>query len=258
MVYLQPYHHIVFDKMAESTIITGQFVRINQIPASVGERLLARFLDTVIIISYFLSTLYVLVLVNLFDRSVDLLMIVFVFVIYLPAFCYSLLWEVFNNGQSPGKSIVKIRVVKADGTVPALSSYFLRWLLYSIDVMFTGGFGLIVMIVTKNNQRLGDLAAGTIVIKEKNYKKIQVRLAEFNHLSENYTPVYTQAQDLSLEQVNVIYKTLNMRLGKDRDRHIQLLAEKIRRLLSIQSSQTNDERILRVLLRDYQHYELFI
>jgi len=243
--------------MAESTIITGQFVRISQVPASIGERILARFIDYVILVIYFWSTLYVLASLSLLDKSLDLTVAILLIVLYLPALCYSLLWEMFNNGQSPGKSLVNIRVVKSDGTNPTFSGYLLRWLLYNVDVTFTGGLGVIVVIVSKNNQRLGDLAAGTMVIKEKNYKKIQVSLDEFNHLTENYRPVFPQAADLSLEQVNVITRTLEMRTG-ERNKHIKQLAEKIRQVLSIQSSSVEDEMMLNTLIRDYQFYALEI
>lgn len=242
--------------MAESTIITGQFVRISQVPASIGERILARFIDYVIIISYVWSTIYVLSAIRLFDYSSDLTVGIVVIILYLPVFCYSLLWEMFNNGQSPGKKIVNIRVVKSDGTAPTFSGYLLRWLLYSIDVTITGGLGIVVIIVTKNNQRLGDLAAGTMVIKEKNYKKVQVNLDEFKYLTNDYRPVFPQAADLSLEQVNVITRTLEMRTS-ERSKHIKQLAEKIRQLLSIQSN-ANDEAMLNTLIRDYQFYALEI
>ena len=55
---------------------------------------------------------------------------------------------------------------------------------------------------------MGDLAAGTMVIKEKNYRKIHVSLDEFDYLTQNYQPTYPQAADLSLEQINVITRTL--------------------------------------------------
>lgn len=244
--------------MAESTIITGQFVRISQVPASIGERILARFIDYVLLFSYLWATIFVISVffLNPFGRSSDLTMIVLTIALYLPALGYSLLWETFNNGQSPGKKLVNIRVVKSDGTTPAFSEYLLRWLLYNIDVTFTGGLGVVVVIVTRNNQRLGDLAAGTMVIKEKNYKKVQVNLDEFNYLTKDYRPVFPQAADLSLEQVNVITRTLDMRTA-ERPKHIKQLAEKIRQLLSIQS-QAADETMLNTLIRDYQFYALEI
>lgn len=239
--------------MAQSTIVTGQFVRISQAPASIGERILARVIDYVILIIYVFGAAFVFSLLNLLDSNGFGEIMAYIVIIF-PLLCYSLLWEVFNNGQSPGKSLVNIRVVKMDGTAPTFSSYLLRWLLYNIDVTFTSGLGVVVVLVTKNSQRLGDLAAGTMVIKEKNYKKIQVSLDEFNHLTQNYKPVFPQAADLSLEQVNVITRTLEMR-ASERDKHIKQLAEKIRQLLSI-SSNISDETLLNTLIRDYQFYAL--
>jgi len=67
------------------------------------------------------------------------------------------------------KRLMNIRVVKSDGSTPSISAYLLRWLLFIIDGPGTGGLGLLVVLLTKNSQRLGDLAAGTMVIKEKNY-----------------------------------------------------------------------------------------
>lgn len=242
--------------MATSTIITGQFVRISQVPANIGERIVARLIDYVILIAYVWSTAYVFYETNVFDYSFDFAILVFLIIIYVPVLLYSFLWEMFNNGQSPGKKIMNIRVVKSDGTAPTFSGYLLRWLLYNIDVTFTGGLGVIVVIVSKNSQRLGDLAAGTMVVKEKNYKKIQVSLDEFDHLSENYHPVFPQAADLSLEQVNVITRTLELRTS-ERNKRVQQLADKIRQLLSInKSSDTTDETLLNTLIRDYQFYAL--
>lgn len=243
--------------MAVSTIITGQFVRISQVPASIGERLFARVIDYIIIGIYLAAVIYMIIMNgHVFQVMGELVTVIFFIGIYLPAICYSLLWEMFNNGQSPGKYLLKIRVVKSDGTMPTFGSYLLRWLLYNIDVNFTGGgAGIIAIILSKNNQRLGDLAAGTMVIKEHNYKKIQVSLDEFSHLSEDYRPVFPQAADLSLEQLNIITRTLELR-REERELHIKQLANKIRQLFVIKSSEMDDETFLQTLVRDYQFYAL--
>lgn len=115
---------------------------------------------------------------------------------------------------------------KSDGSTPSISAYLLRWLLFIIDGPGTGGLGLLVVLLTKNSQRLGDLAAGTMVIKEKNYRKIHVSLDEFDYLTKNYHPTYPQSADLSLEQVNVITRTLESG-EKDRVRRVTLLAKKV-------------------------------
>lgn len=226
--------------MAESTIITGQFVRISQTPASIGERLLALVIDYFLIVIYVYSTATLLTELRL---PSGFTLIFFLCVIYLPILGYSFLCETFNHGQSFGKRIMNIRVVKADGTTPSISSYLLRWLLFPIDGPITGGLGILVVLLTKNSQRMGDLAAGTMVIKEKNYRKIHVSLDEFDYLTKDYHPVYPQSADLSLEQVNVITRTLQSS-EKDRPRRILLLAQKVQELLSITPRDNNQEKFL--------------
>lgn len=238
--------------MAESTIITGQFVRISQTPASIGERLVALIIDYILIGLFVFSTA---TLFSSFRLYSDLTLIIFLLTVYLPVLFYSFLCEMFNHGQSIGKKIMNIRVVKADGSTPGISAYLLRWLLFPIDGPFTGGLGLLVILLTKNSQRMGDLAAGTMVIKEKNYRNIHVSLDEFDYLTKNYRPTYPQAADLSLEQINVITRTLESN-RKDRMRRIMQLAGKVQQLLSITPREDNQKKFLQTILRDYQYYAL--
>ena len=102
---------------------------------------------------------------------------------------------------------------------------------------------------------MGDLAAGTMVIKEKNYRKIHVSLDEFDYLPLNYQPTYPQAADLSLEQINVITRTLQSG-KKDRIRYIAQLTKKVQELLSVTPRENNQEKFLQTVLRDYQYYAL--
>ena len=102
---------------------------------------------------------------------------------------------------------------------------------------------------------MGDLAAGTMVIKDKNYRKIHVSLDEFDYLTKDYRPTYPQAADLSLEQVNVITRTLQSG-KKDRARRIVQLAKKVQEILSITPRDGGQEQFLQTILRDYQYYAL--
>ncbi len=238
--------------MAASTIITGQFVRISQTPASLGERLLALLLDWILLALYIFGLVTIISSTNFSDDTTAGFIILFL--LYIAPLFYSLLCEIFYEGRTYGKYLVNIRVIKADGTTPSLSAYLLRWLLFPIDILFSGGVGVVCILLTRNNQRLGDLAAGTLVIKEQNYKKIQVSLDEYDFLTQGYRPVYPQAADLSLEQIHVISRTLG--LGKDRNQRIEQLAVKVRTALSITAIDASSERFLETLLRDYQYYAL--
>ena len=74
--------------MAESTIITGQFVRISQTPASIGERLMA------LIIDYFLIGLYILSTITLLSKlslPSGFSLFFFLCIVYLPILGYSFL-----------------------------------------------------------------------------------------------------------------------------------------------------------------------
>ena len=111
------------------------------------------------------------------------------------------------------------------------------------------------MVLTRNNQRLGDLAAGTIVIKKQKYKKIQISLDEYDYLQQNYTPRYPQAADLSLEQIEIITRTLSIN-KTDFQQRTKVLADKVCEKLNIEQKETDDAAFLHRIVRDYQYYAL--
>ena len=237
----------------EARIITSQYVQIDQTPAGVGERIFARMLDYLIMFLYSVGLIYLLDktgLTSFFNREYGPF---FVFLIASPVLFYSLLWELMNNGRSPGKMAFGMRVVMRDGTTPTFSANLLRWMLMLIDVWFSW-IGLVFMLLNKNNQRLGDMAAGTMVIKERDYHRIHVSLDEFDYLERGYRPFFPQAENLSLEQVNTIHETLN-RFDANRSRRITELSGKVREFLKI-AHVADNETFLNTLTRDYQYYAL--
>ena len=235
--------------MAESGIITGQYVRIQPTVASVGDRIFGQIIDWIVLLSYLLLAIWIGVEANI---KSDWYLIIAVGLV--PLF-YTLLCEIFNQGQSVGKMLMKTQVVKLDGSRPTLGAFLMRWLLFMIDGPLTSYMGLIVMVLTRNNQRLGDLAAGTIVIKKQKYKKIQISLDEYDYLQKNYTPRYPQAADLSLEQIDIITSTLSVN-QTDFQQRTKALADKVREKLNIERKETDDAAFLHRIVRDYQYYAL--
>jgi uncharacterized RDD family membrane protein YckC len=235
--------------MADSQIITSQYVRIDQTPAGVGERIFARMLDYLIMFLYGVVYYYAFEKTFLFKGDND---IIWGFVFLLPVIFYSFLWETFNQGRSPGKMAFGMRVVMLDGTTPTVGVYFMRWLLLLMDNL--AWMGVVVILLSGKNQRMGDLAAGTLVIKEKSYRHLHVSLDEFHYLSRNYRPVFLQAENLSLEQINTINETLT-RMDESRQQRIALLSNKVKEVLQIAPAM-HDEKFLQTLIRDYQYYAL--
>lgn len=235
--------------MAESGIITGQYVRIQPTVASIGDRIFGQIIDWIVLLSYLLLAIWIGVEANI---KSDWYLIIAVGLV--PLF-YTLLCEIFNQGQSIGKMMMKTQVVKLDGSRPTLAAYLMRWLLFLIDGPMTSYLGLVVMVITRNNQRLGDMAAGTIVIKKQKYKKIQISLDEYDYLQKNYTPRYPQAADLSLEQIEIITRTLSIN-KTDFQQRTKVLAAKVREKLNIERKETDDAAFLHRIVRDYQYYAL--
>lgn len=236
-------------KSMESSIITGQYVRIEQTPAGIGARIAALVIDDLLIFCAIFSLFSINGEIHVIPENI--LMWVCIFFIFF----YSLLCEIFNNGQTLGKYLLKLRIIKVDGSVPTLGSYLLRWLLYPIDMGMGLSVGLLCVLFTRNRQRLGDLAGGTMVVKEPNYRNLHVSLDEFKFLQEDYRPTYVQAADLSLEQVNVITRTLQT-YNKKRNDRIAHLSNKVISTLHLPPGTHPGEELLSTLLRDYQYYAL--
>ena len=119
--------------MSESNIVTGQYVQINQSPASIGERMLAQMIDAFILFVYAFGMGLLIYNTEALNYKLQLYLAFFVFMSVL---FYPFYMELFNHGQSLGKMITHIRVVKKDGTSPCIGDFFLRWLLQFIDIGF--------------------------------------------------------------------------------------------------------------------------
>ena len=81
---------------------------------------------------------------------------------------YYVFFEVLWKGQSPGKRWMGLRVIRTDGTPITLSEAFIRNLVRVVDFLPAGyGVGIITMFIDKQSRRLGDLAAGTLVVQDR-------------------------------------------------------------------------------------------
>lgn len=242
-------------EMSQTNIITGQYVRISQSPASIILRIAAWIIDIVILTIYSTGVTYIISNARNVFLEKDLFLFVFLLVIFFPVISYQLLCEVFFNGQSIGKRVMKIRVVKKDGSVPTLGDYVMRWLLFIVDGPIMGCLGVLFIIISKNNQRLGDMTAGTMVIKLNSYSRNRVSLTEFGYVSKNYRPYFPQAADLTLKQADVIKRCLQSE-NQQRITRISRLAQKVRTVFGVSNGRMSDEQFLRTILHDFQYYAL--
>ena len=141
--------------------------------AGIGSRFLATLVDTLLILLLQIVVIMVLLLVL---SGFDLLgqtMAAWVFAVlgivgFMFFWGYYIFFEMLWNGQTPGKRWVGLRVIRADGTPITLSESFIRNLTRLIDFLPAAyGIGIISMFLDKQSRRLGDLAAGTLVVHDR-------------------------------------------------------------------------------------------
>lgn len=229
-------------------IETAQNVSISQNAAGVGERILAYFVDGILIVVYIFLSSFIMEGLG-FSQGERW---VYFLVIGLPPFLYYLLWETFWNGQTPGKAALNLRVVKLDGSRPAFSDFLIRWLLRIIDITLTSGSVAIVSILMNGRgQRLGDMAAGTTVVQEKSAVGFeQILLVD---LPEGYQPKYPQVRVLTDRDVQEIKNLYQDALRFSNHKIINALSEKVSELLDV-NPQESPTVFLRTVLKDYNYY----
>ncbi|UJF30559.1 RDD family protein [Kaistella sp. 97-N-M2] len=245
--------------MSQIAINTSQNVNINFSVASIGERIGAFAIDLLI------KGAYILVIYFLFFRILNLgsilhgldnwsVMAVYI-ILTVPIHIYTLVSESLMEGQTFGKRMLKIKVVKIDGFQAGFGDYLMRWFFRLVDVFSNSGVvGLISMIVSKNNQRLGGIASGTAVISLKNQVNISHTILE--HLKEDYIPRFPQVIALSDNDVRIIKENFHKALKIDDISVISKLSNKIKDILNLEVDPTKmtERQFISVIIKDYNFY----
>jgi uncharacterized RDD family membrane protein YckC len=158
------------------SISTPENVDLHLELAGLGNRVYACLLDTLITYAICAGIWVIVWLVSVglglslkgqvSAVAVGIVILVGMLASFLVYFGYYILFEGIWAGQTPGKKVAQIRVIDQNGQPVGWFSVWGRNLLRIMDMglMF---IGLIVMIVDKNERRLGDFAAGTLVIRER-------------------------------------------------------------------------------------------
>ena len=155
------------------SIDTPELVAIEMPLAGIGSRFIALLVDYLIwgaglIVLLILARLFLPAL-HAFSRiSAQWAEAIVIFIFFLLNWGYFTLFEAFWNGRTPGKRVAKIRVIQRSGRSIGLLESMARNLVRYVDqIPFFYGVGVIAMFVTKQHQRLGDLAAGTLVVRDR-------------------------------------------------------------------------------------------
>jgi uncharacterized RDD family membrane protein YckC len=150
-------------------IATPEGVDLDLRLAGLGSRLIAALIDLAIRVALFLAvTLLVLSGdAEAGDATGALGAAVLALLLFLLLFGYDVLFETRASGRTPGKRRAGLRVVLADGRPVTFTASALRTVVRLVDFL-PGAYlaGSVTILLTRRNQRLGDLAAGTLVVRE--------------------------------------------------------------------------------------------
>ncbi len=154
-------------------IDTPELVDIEMPLAGIGSRFIALLVDYLI----WGAALVALILMAVFflpsgkapsDRSEQWAVAIVIFIVFLFNWGYFTLFEAFWNGQTPGKRVARIRVIQRSGRAIGLFESMARNLVRYVDqIPFFYAVGVVAMFCSRQHQRLGDLAAGTLVVRDR-------------------------------------------------------------------------------------------
>ena len=237
--------------MANLEINTTQNVNLDYKIVSVGERILAFLIDVFLFFIYFY-------LVELATEAMNMAFsdrwTVFGLqqLLLLPVMFYSLYMHILFNGRTVGKMAMKTRVVKVDGTPARWSDYMVLWMLRLVDIwIFLGSIGLLSIIFSERRQRVGDNAAGTVVISTKNTVKISHTILE--EIAEDYHPKFLNVTLLTDKDVRLIKETYLIAMKSNDFKTLTMLRIKVESILGT-SSDLYDKQYLDTVMRDYNHF----
>jgi len=244
--------------MNKIKINTVQNVEIEYNVANVGERILAFILDGFVIAFYGIAVGMLIFTFSLNESEIIFILLMLIF-IFIPFFFYHFLMEVFFNGQSIGKMAMKIKVIRLDGESPSIGNYLLRWLLRLVDIGISqGGIAVLTILLSEKGQRLGDIAAGTTVVKLKQVTTLQdtmyAKLEETKNETEQdaYQVMYPQVSSLSDEDIAKIREIANTAHRTDNLEALGKLFEKLKKVLEVAPKSTSTE-FIKQIVKDYNY-----
>ena len=141
--------------------------------AGIGSRFVALLVDTLIWAAGLVVLMLVLwafqpALEAFSNLSYQWAVAIVTFALFFLNWGYFTLFEAFNNGRTPGKRVARIRVIQQSGRgIGLFESMARNFVRYVDQIPFFYAVGVITMFVTRQHQRLGDLAAGTLVVRDR-------------------------------------------------------------------------------------------
>lgn len=241
--------------METINISTSQHIDIDYPVAGLGERIAARLIDLAVFLGLYLIFILLTVLTGISGAmdGAPYLLYVLLF-LYLGSYVfYNLICEIFMNGQSVGKRMMKIKVISLDGGQATMGQYAIRWIFRLVDFVLSFQLaGLFCIAISEKNQRVGDMVAGTTVIStlpRTNFDHIA-----FKPVQEDYTPVFPVVNSITDSDVELVHEVLNRYRITNNPEVIYQTAAKVAEHLNVTLPEGMNELVfLQTIIKDYNH-----
>ena len=254
--------------MKSVEFVSAQNVKVEYEYATVIQRTTATIIDATTVAVY-------LIIMMIIIRGIDSKFVLLweLIIMKIPWIFYHPILEYLTHGQTLGKYAIGIRVVTTDGERPGLREIFTRWIFkghfmwiaFSFflpveNLLYVGmihiGFGIIGFMyasVSDKKQRMGDVMAGTIVIKDKSAVRYSLRDVLSIKSQENYTPEYPNVIRFTDEDMLLIKNTIQ-RVRKypnsETKKFAIELADESARLIGLEKTPDKRLKFLQTLLQD--------
>ncbi len=232
-------------------INTAQKVTIQYELASLGNRFLAYLVDGVVvgITIAFLSILGESALRGDEETLFAVLIIVPILVFY------SLVSEIFLHGQTIGKRVMGLKIVKLNGDAPTTHDYVMRWMFRFVDIWLSlGSVGALLINASPKSQRLGGLLSGTTVIRTTAQRTFTLNDILKISTIDTYEPSYPAIRAFSEQDMLFIKRVLERERRHPNAAHqkaVKDLSTHVAGQLDIDKPPKDSSKFLRTLINDY-------
>lgn len=255
--------------MKSVEFVSAQNVKVEYEYATVVQRTTAAIIDATTV------AVYLIIMMIIISKTESKYFLLWELILMkIPWIFYHPILEYLTHGQTLGKYAIGIRVVTRSGERPGLREIFTRWifkahffwiafsffaspqqlLLLGMIHIGVGVIGFMYASVSDKKQRMGDVMAGTVVIKDKSAVRYSLRDVLSIKSQENYTPEYPSVIRFTDEDMLLIKNTIQ-RVRKypnpETKKFAIDLADESARLIGLEKTPEKRLKFLQTLLQDY-------